>query len=177
MPDTSKVSSKGRLYPLEKHSQGREYNCYECGTWMIPYMVLRVSTRKFVAFCSEQCAVANHVHRDFERKPPKMIFQDSPKESLPFNPREKREKRMDLARDVYLKDKILESGVDLNGVVVPSFSSWDGFGFLLRWAYSQDWWEEFAKVEHPFGIDEAGSSVPIAWIDPDVFAGELYDFL
>lgn len=83
---------------------------------------------------------------------------------------------MNLSRDVYLIDKVLESGVDIERDKIPNLSSWDGFGFLFKWAFAQGWWEEFAKVEYEFGV-EMGSSMPVAWVDPCRFADELFGFL
>jgi len=169
----------------------KEYQCHKCGLVKKPYMVW-IKGKLCLPFCSFNCSMTVYVQNDMQPKRD-MMFQGEKgvrkfhlvqKRQLP-SPKRVEEAGwedvdvsmdMDMSRDDYLLDKIRESGVTVELEEIPSFNTWEGFGFLFRWAYSQDWWEEFAKVEYEFGI-EMGSSMPVSWVDPRRFADELFGFL
>ncbi|GAM11833.1 hypothetical protein OR1_04151 [Geobacter sp. OR-1] len=81
---------------------------------------------------------------------------------------------MDAERRDFLIQKMRESGVELDGVDVPDFDTWEGFGVLYQWASSQPWWEEFACEGY---LDPISLAIFTRMIDREKFAQFLWEFL
>lgn len=168
-------------YHLSELDMDKQYRCYECEGTGLPYMV-KVLGSRFIALCSVMCGVAHYIEddlseREYRFRDEAVTFNRTPErtEKKVVSIQEYKRRAMNKERDAYLKGKIAESGIDPAVVAEMDFSTWEGFGWLFKWASSKGWWDEFAVVEYDFGLELGG--IPADMVDPDRFADELWKFL
>lgn len=161
----------------------KSFKCYECDSLQKPYMIQRLGSR-FIALCSVLCGMKHYITNDlkidntYRFKASADWIQAEHDRQLDNESGyiyDDGDTAMNEVRDQYLKKKIIESGVAPEGVIGLDFSTWDGFGYLVKWATQQDWWEEFSHEEFEFGLQL--NAVTSRMLDPEVMSDELWKFL